>query len=379
MALEKTETSQVPGLTDDLGAYLQYMVALDGSDLFLTEGAVPTLKIEGRMQPLPMPAMAPNRVKELAYSMMTESQMRRFESDWECDLAVGVESLGRFRLNVYVQRGQVGMVVRYVKSKIPSIESLRMPAGLQKLAMLKRGLVLVVGAAGSGKSTTLAAMLDYRNAQEPGHILTIEDPIEYLHTHKKCVVDQREVGLDTHSFEEALRHAMREAPDLIMIGEIRDQLTMQHALNYAETGHLCLSTLHANNANQAIERIINFFPEGSRRQTLMDLSLNLMGVVAQRLISGINNKLVPATEIMLQSPYISDLIQKGKIDQIKEAIGKSVDLGMHTFDQSLFELYMRHDISLAQAIDNADSKTDLSLRIRLGAGKPSGPLGLAPQ
>lgn len=379
MANQKTPFAAVlpPSLTDDLGAYLQYMVAVDGSDLFLTVGAVPTVKIEGTMRAMSMAALAPSRVKELAYSMMTESQMRQFEANLECDLAVGIESLGRFRLNVYMQRGQVGMVVRYVKNQIPSIADLKMPPVLQQLALLKRGLVLVVGAAGSGKSTTLAAMLDYRNQQAPGHILTIEDPIEFSHSHKKCVVDQREVGLDTHSFDEALRHAMREAPDLIMIGEIRDRLTMQHALNYAETGHLCLSTLHANNANQAIERIINFFPEESRKQTLMDLSLNLKGVVAQRLIQGTGERLVPATEIMLQSPFISDLIQKGQIDQIKAAIGKSVEIGMHTFDQSLFELFNLHHITLAQAIDHADSKTDLSLRIRLNAGKPPETGGLA--
>jgi twitching motility protein PilU len=373
----KFETFQPPDLTDDLGAYLQYMVALEASDLFLTAGAVPTVKIEGVMRPLQLPPMGPKRVKELAYSMMTEAQMRQFEADLECDLAVGIDALGRFRLNLYVQRGEVGMVVRYVKSKIPSIADLKMPPVLRQLALLKRGLVLVVGAAGSGKSSTLAAMLDYRNEAAPGHILTIEDPIEFLHEHKKCVVDQREVGLDTHSFEDALRHAMREAPDLIMIGEIRDQLTMQQALNYAETGHLCLSTLHANNANQAIERIINFFPEFARKQTLMDLSLNLKGVVAQRLIQGVGARLVPATEIMLHSPYIADLIQKGQIDQIKEAIGKSVEIGMHTFDQALFDLFTQQEITLAQAIDNADSKTDLSLRIRLGSGKPLATTGLA--
>jgi len=373
----KLEMTRPPNLTDDLGAYLQYMVALEASDLFLTVGAVPTVKIEGAMRPLQLPALAPKRVKELAYSMMTEAQMRQFEADLECDLAVGIDALGRFRLNLYMQRGEVGMVARYVKSKIPSIAALKMPSVLRQLALLKRGLVLVVGAAGSGKSSTLAAMLDYRNEAATGHILTIEDPIEFLHEHKQCVVDQREVGLDTHSFEDALRHAMREAPDLIMIGEIRDRLTMQHALNYAETGHLCLSTLHANNANQAIERIINFFPEGARKQTLMDLSLNLKGVVAQRLIQGVAARLVPATEIMLQSPYIAELIQKGQIDQIKEAIGKSVEIGMHTFDQSLFDLFTEHEITLAQAIDNADSKTDLSLRIRLGAGKRPATTGLA--
>lgn len=364
------DNSKPPGLDDDLGAYLHYMVAMEASDLFLTTGAVPAVKIEGVMRPLPMPALPPNRVKELAYSMMTESLMRRFEADLECDFAIGIEGLGRFRLNLYVQRGQVGMVVRFVKGKIPDFAALKLPMILQKLALLKRGLVLVVGAAGCGKSSTLAAMLDYRNAAAAGHILTIEDPIEFMHEHKKCVVDQREVGLDTHSFAEALRHAMREAPDLIMIGEIRDQLTMQHALNYAETGHLCLSTLHANNANQAIERIINFFPEGGRSQTLLDLSLNLKAVVAQRLVPGITGRLVPATEIMLKSPYISELIQKGQVDQIKEAISKSTESGMHTFDQSLFELYRQRLITPAQAIEYADSKTDLSLRIRLGVGAP---------
>lgn len=368
-----------PNATDNLAAYLEYMVAVEASDLFLSVGAIPTVKIEGLMRPMAMQKLHPRRVKELAYSMMNESQMRQFEADWECDFAVGLEGLGRFRLNVFVQRGEVGMVVRYVKNKIPSIADLKMPQVLQQLILLKRGLILIVGAAGSGKSTTQAAMLDHRNSIAPGHILTVEDPIEFLHEHKLCVIDQREVGLDTHSFDEALRHAMREAPDVIMIGEIRDLGTMQHALNYAETGHLCISTLHANNANQAIERIINFFPEGAHHQALMDLSFNLKGVIAQRLIQGKGTLLVPATEVMLQSPYISDLIQKGQIDQIKEAIGKSMESGMHTFDQSLFDLYVSQEITLAQAIDNADSKTDLALRIRLNVGKPPDAAGLAIQ
>ncbi len=363
------ESVKHPALTDDLGAFLQFMVAVGGSDLFLTVGAVPTIKLEGVMNPLRLPSLPPNRVKELAYSMMNEAQMRQFETELECDLAVGIDSLGRFRLNVFLQRGHVSMVIRYVKNSIPSIASLKMPAILQKLAVIKRGLILVVGAASSGKSSTLAAMLDSRNESSPGHILTIEDPIEFLHPHKQCIVNQREVGLDTRSFEDALKHALRESPDVIMIGEIRDRKTMQHAMNYAETGHLCLSTLHSNNANQAIERIINFFPEESRKQTLLDLSLNLRAVIAQRLIHGSDDRLIPATEIMLQSPFISDLIQKGQIDQIKAAIAKSNDLGMHTFDQSLYDLYTRRYISLAQAIDYADSKTDLSLQIRLKAGK----------
>jgi twitching motility protein PilU len=353
----------------DMGHYLQFMVKSDSSDLFLTVGAPPSFKIHGLIRPLNLPLLKSGDTKALAYSVMRESQMREFESTLECDLATTVEGLGRFRFNVFMQRGEVAMVVRYITSVIPSMDELKLPPSLQALAMLKRGLVLVVGAAGSGKSTTLAAMLDHRNSTAPGHILTVEDPIEFVHGHKKSLVDQREVGLDTHSFEEALRHAMREAPDVIMIGEIRDRLTMQHAMSYAETGHLCVSTLHANNANQAIERVLNLFPEDSRRQALMDLSLNLKGVVAQRLIKGISGKLVPAVEVMLQSPYISDLILKGQADQIKAAMANSTESGMQTFDQSLYQLYTSGEITLEQAIENADSKTDLSLRVRLHSGK----------
>jgi twitching motility protein PilU len=352
----------------DMGHYLQFMVKSDSSDLFLTVGAPPSFKIHGLIRPLNLPDLKSGDTKALAYSVMRETQMREFESTLECDLATTVEGLGRFRFNVFMQRGEVAMVVRYITSVIPSMDELKLPPSLRALAMLKRGLVLVVGAAGSGKSTTLAAMLDHRNSTQAGHILTVEDPIEFVHRHKKSLVDQREVGLDTHSFEEALRHAMREAPDVIMIGEIRDRLTMQHAMSYAETGHLCMSTLHANNANQAIERVLNLFPEDSRRQVLMDLSLNLKGVVAQRLIKGISGKLVPAVEVMLQSPYIADLILKGQSDQIKEAMANSTESGMQTFDQSLYQLYTAGEITLEQAIENADSKTDLSLRVRLHSG-----------
>jgi twitching motility protein PilU len=354
---------------NDIGRHLQFMVQSGASDLFLTVGAPPSVKIHGVIRPINLPVLKPSDAKSLAYSVMRESQMREFESSLECDLATTIDGLGRFRFNIFMQRGEVAMVVRYITSTIPSIDELKLPPALMGLSMLKRGLVLIVGAAGSGKSTTLAAMLDYRNSTVPGHILTVEDPIEFVHHHKQSLVDQREVGLDTHSFEEALRHAMREAPDVIMIGEIRDHLTMQHAMSYAETGHLCVSTLHANNANQAIERVLNLFPENSRRQALMDLSLNLKGVVAQRLIKGTSGKLVPAVEVMLQSPYISDLILKGQVDQIKAAIAKSNELGMQTFDQSLYKLYTAGYITLEQAIENADSKTDLSLRVRLTSGK----------
>ena len=354
---------------EDLGHYLSAMVAHAASDLFLSSGTPAAVKVQGVVRRLQEAPLSAERIKRLAYSVMRESQIREFEASLECDLAIAIEGLGRFRVNVYRQRGDVAVVVRHINANIPSLESLKVPPVLSKLAMLKRGLVLVVGAAGSGKSTTLAAMLDHRNRYAAGHILTVEDPMEFEHAHGKSIVDQREVGLDTQSFEEALRHAMREAPDVIMIGEIRDRETMQHAMAYAETGHLCVSTLHANNANQAIQRILNFFPETAHRQVLMDLSLNLKGVVGQRLIRGAADKLVPAVEVMLLSPYIADLIQKGQTDDIKEAMAKSNELGMCTFDQSLYALYERGDLTAEQAIDNADSRTDLSLRIRLQHGQ----------
>ncbi len=359
----------LPAPEDDLGHYLSAMVAHAASDLFLSSGASAAVKVQGVVRRLQEAPLSAERIKRLAYSVMRESQIREFESSLECDLAIAIEGLGRFRVNVYRQRGDVAVVVRHINARIPSLEQLKLPPVLRKLALLKRGLVLVVGAAGSGKSTTLAAMLDHRNHNAAGHILTVEDPMEFEHAHGTCIVDQREVGLDTQSFEEALRHAMREAPDVIMIGEIRDRETMQHAMAYAETGHLCVSTLHANNANQAIQRILNFFPETAHRQVLMDLSLNLKGVVGQRLIRSAAERLVPAVEVMLLSPYIADLIQKGQIDDIKEAMAKSNELGMCTFDQSLYALYERGDLIAEQAIENADSRTDLSLRIRLQHGQ----------
>lgn len=353
---------------DDLGHYLALMVAHGASDLFLSSDAAPGLKIQGQIKRLPEAPLTATRIKTLAYSVMREAQIRQFEAELECDLAIAMDRLGRFRVNVYRQRGDVAVVVRHINSQIPSMQALGLPPVLKTLAMLKRGLVLVVGAAGSGKSTTLAALLDYRNEMASGHILTVEDPMEFEHQHKKSIIDQREVGLDTLSFDEALRHAMREAPDVIMIGEIRDKGTMQHAMAYAETGHLCVSTLHANNANQAIQRILNFFPETAHHQILMDLSLNLKGVIGQRLLRGKSGQLVPAVEVMLLSPYIADLIQKGQTDEIKSAIAKSAEVGMMTFDQSLYALYEKGDITQEQAIEQADSKTDLSLRIRLAAG-----------
>ena len=352
----------------EIFSFLNLMVEKAGSDLFFSVGAPVNLKIEGITHPLKMPALRPGQVKQLTYSVMNERQISEFEAKMEMNLSISAENLGRFRVNVFVQRGETGMVIRYIKNKIPPLAALGLPPVLEKLVMRKRGLVLVTGATGSGKSTTLASMLNYRNENATGHILTIEDPLEFLHAHKLSVVDQREVGIDTHSYEEALKNALREAPDVIMIGEIRDRNTMKQAIAYAETGHLCLSTLHANNANQAMERVINFFPEEAHRQRLVDLGLNLAGVVSQRLIPGLHEKLVPAVEVMLNSSYISDLIAKGEFSGIKEAMARSTEIGMCTFDQALYQLYTEDRISLDEALHNADSRTDLALRIRLAAG-----------
>lgn len=356
-------------IDNELGHHLAQMVAQGASDLFLSAGCAPTLKVQGQTFRLPLPVLSGEETRRLAYSVMSETQIRDFESSLECDLAIALPQLGRFRVNVYRQRGDVAAVVRHVSARIPSIESLKLPGILRELSLLERGLVLVVGAAGSGKSTTLAAMLDHRNHHGSGHILTVEDPMEFEHGHGSCIVDQREVGLDTRSFDEALRHAMREAPDVIMIGEIRDRDTMKHALTYAETGHLCVSTLHANNANQAIQRILSFFPETAHRQVLLDLSLNLRGVVGQRLIRGARNRLVPAVEVMLHSPYVAELILKGQTGDLKDVMARSNELGMCTFDQSLYDLVLRGELSAEQAIEQADSRTDLSLRIRLHGGR----------
>lgn len=355
---------------------LAQMVHAGASDLFLTVGAPPTLKRQGVFTPIGAVALSAQDVRDQAYSIMRKAQIEEFESRLECDLAFQTGQTDRFRVNVHLQRGQVGMVVRYVSPSIPSLDALGLPPVLKQLAFLKGGLVLAVGAAGSGKSTTLASLLDYRNEHTAGHILTIEDPIEYLHAHKKALVTQREVGLDTLSYDEALRHAMREAPDVIMIGEIRDRLTLQHALHYAESGHLCVSTLHASNASQAVQRILNFFPEDAHNQLLMDLSLNLKAVVAQRLLKGVRGQLVPAVEVMLLSHYVSDLIQKGQIEGLKTAMERSGEVGMCSFDQSIFALFERGEITQAEAIANADNKTDVTLRMRLAAGASLGVEGM---
>jgi len=363
--------AQIPTGDSRLLAYLAQMAREGASDLFLTAGAPPTLKRQGGFTAIAADALAAEEVRRLAYSLMREAQVAEFEARMECDLSFQMQ-VHRYRVNVHLQRGQVGMVVRYVSPRIPSLDELGMPPVLKQLAFLKGGLVLTTGAAGAGKTTTLAALLNHRNENAAGHILTVEDPIEYLHTHKQSLVTQREVGLDTLSYDEALRHAMREAPNVIMIGEIRDRLTMQHALHYAESGHLCVSTLHAHNAYQAVQRILNFFSEDAHRQLLMDLSLNLKAVVAQRLIQGTQGHLVPAVEVMLQTEYVSDLIQKGQIDGLKTAMERSGEAGMCTFDQALFALYQRGAISKAEAVAHADNKTDITLRMRLASGASLG-------
>jgi twitching motility protein PilU len=349
----------------DIVPYLKLMVQKNGSDVFFSTGTQVHLKTEGKTLPIAGSQMERGQVRQLAYSIMKEDQIKEFEATMECNLAISVSGLGRFRVNVFRQRGDVAMVIRYIKAEIPSPEKLNLPPILKDLIMLPRGLILVVGATGSGKSTTLASMIEHRNLNTTGHILTIEDPIEFVYSHKKSVVDQREVGLDTMSYKSALKNAMREAPDVILIGEIRDADTMSHAIAYAETGHLCLSTLHANNSNQALDRVVNFFPDTAHRQLYMDMSLNLKAIVSQRLVRGTSGQRVPAVEIMLQTSYISELIQKGEIHTIKEAMEQGTERGMQTFDQALYKLYKAGKIDLEEALRNADSRNNLSLRIRL--------------
>jgi twitching motility protein PilU len=349
----------------DITSYLKIMVDHDASDLFFSVGTPVNVKIEGQTKSIGTEPLSAQEVHTLAYSIMNDDQVASYESNLELNMAISINELGRFRVNAYRQRGETAMVIRYIKNKIPSIESLGLPIILEKLIMEKQGLILVVGATGSGKSTTLASMINYRNENKHGHILTIEDPIEFVHAHKKSVVDQREVGLDTHSYEEALKNALREAPDVIVIGEIRDHETMRHAIHFAETGHVCLSTLHANNSNQTLERIINFFPDTAHHGLLMDLSQHLRAIISQRLIHGLNDKRVAAVEIMLNTPYISELIEEEKIDEIKDIMQKAELDGMQTFDQSLYKLFKESKISMDDALKNADSHNNLRLRLRL--------------
>ncbi len=345
---------------------LRMMVQKEGSDLFITAGAVPSMKVNGKMTPLSNQSLSPQHTQVLVRSIMNDRQMAEFDSTQECNFAISLPGVSRFRVNAFTQRGSVGVVLRVIRSDIPEFADLDLPPVLQDVAMTSRGLVIFVGATGSGKSTSLAAMVGYRNENSKGHIITIEDPIEFIHNHRNCIVTQREIGVDTESYEVALKNTLRQAPDVILIGEIRDRETMDYAIAFAETGHLCLSTLHANSTNQALDRIINFFPEERRAQLLMDLSLNLKGIISQRLIPSADRQgRVPAVEVMLNTPLMSDLIFKGNVHEIKELISKSNELGMQTFDQALFNLFESGQISYEDALRNADSLNDLRLRIKL--------------
>jgi twitching motility protein PilU len=345
--------------------YLKYMVIKDASDLYLTMGAPPMVRLQGIMQPVESTAMSDDRLHKIALSLMDEDKRRAFQENPEMNLAVSEDGIGRFRVNIFMQRNHIGMVVRAIKTEIPAWEGLGLPPILTRLVMQKRGLVLFVGGTGSGKSTSLASLIDFRNTNSAGHIITIEDPIEFVHRHKKSIVNQREVGIDTVSYTEALQNTLRQAPDVILIGEIRARETMEHAIAFAETGHLCLSTLHANNANQALDRIINFFPEEKRNQLLMDLSLNIRGIVSQRLIPTVDGKRTVAVEVLLGTPMICDLILKGEVHKIKEIMEKSENIGMQTFDGALYKLYKAGRITLEEALRNADSQNNLRLRISL--------------
>jgi len=350
---------------------LRLMVQKNGSDLFITAGAVPSMKVDGTMTPLSNQSLSPQHTQVLVGSIMNDKQRAEFDETQECNFAISLPGVSRFRVNAFTQRGSVGIVLRVIRSEIPKLEDLNLPSVLKDISMTKRGLVIFVGATGSGKSTSLAAMVGYRNENSFGHIITIEDPIEFVHNHKNCIVTQREVGVDTDNYEIALKNTLRQAPDVILIGEIRDRETMDHAIAFAETGHLCLSTLHANSTNQALDRIINFFPEDRRQQLLMDLSLNLKSLISQRLIpTASGDGRIAAIEIMINSPLMSDLIFKGQVHDIKELIAKSNELGMQTFDQALFDLYENGQIKYEDALRNADSVNDLRLRIKL-EGKES--------
>jgi twitching motility protein PilU len=342
------------------------MISQKASDLFVTAGFPPAFKVDGKMTPVSNQILSPQHTQELARSIMNDRQAAEFEATHECNFAISPPGIGRFRVNVFMQQQRVGMVLRTITTKIPSFEELRLPDVLKEVTLTKRGLVILVGGTGSGKSSTLAAMIGYRNFNSQGHIITIEDPVEYVHEHQKCIITHREVGVDTDNWHNALKNTLRQAPDVILIGEIRDRETMEYAVAFAETGHLCMATLHANSANQALDRIINFFPEERREQLLMDLSLNVKALISQRLIPKKDSKgRAAAFEILLNSPLISDLIFKGEVHQIKEVMGKSREIGMQTFDQALYDLHEAGMISYEEALKNADSVNDLRLRIKL--------------
>ena len=352
--------------------WLKLLSTKNGSDLYLSTGAPPCAKFEGQLKPIASEIMQPGEIKKIAYEIMDTTQQAEFEKELEMNLATSVSGYGRFRVNIFIQRNEVGIVARNIVADIPSWQSLRLPSILTEVMMRKRGLVLFVGATGSGKSTSLAALIDYRNSNSSGHIVTIEDPIEYVHSHKKSIVNQREVGVDTRSWHNALKNTLRQAPDVILIGEIRDRETMEHAIAFAETGHLCISTLHANNANQALDRIINFFPDERRTQLLMDLSLNIQAFVSQRLIPTVDGKRCAAIEIMLGTPLIAELILRGEIDGVKEVMTKSENIGMKTFDTALLELYQEGLISEDEAVRNSDSPNNVRLKIKFAKEAAAG-------
>jgi twitching motility protein PilU len=359
------ERDQASRFLNDL---LRLMVGKNGSDLFLTAEFPPAFKIDGRVTPVSTVPLSSQHTIELARALMNDRQSAEFEARKEVNFAISPTGIGRFRVNAFMQMGRVGIVLRTIKSQIPTFEQLRLPPVMRDLAMTKRGLIIVVGATGSGKSNTLAALIGHRNENSAGHIVTIEDPVEFVHPHRNCIVTHREIGVDTESWEVALRNTLRQAPDVIMIGEIRDRQTMEHAVAFSETGHLCLATLHSNSANQALDRIINFFPEDRRQQLLMDLSLNLKAIVSQRLIpmtGGVGR--VPAVEVMLNSPLIAELVFKGEVGLIKDIMKKSREVGMQTFDQHLFQLYEEGLIVYEDALRNADSVNDLRLNIKLNS------------
>ena len=351
-------------MTTDVRLLLKEMVDRGGSDLYVTAESPGVVRIEGTNHVLPGEPLTPTEVEALANSLMTERQRAVFEEQMEMNVGITSSRLGRFRVNVFRQRGSVGIVVRQIKTEIPTIDELGLPSILKEIGLTKRGLVLVTGATGSGKSTTLAAMIDHRNATTPGHIITVEDPIEFIHEHKLCLITQREIGFDTHSYENALKNTLRQAPDVILIGEVRDRETMEAAITFADTGHLCLATLHSNNANQAIERIMNFFPIERHAEIYLQLSMNLRAIVSQRLVPGVDGKRVAALEILIDTPYVRDLIKKGEIDTIKEAMERSTLEGGQTFDQALFQLYKEGRINAEQALANADSANNLRIQMK---------------
>ncbi len=347
---------------------LRLMVSRGGSDLFLTAEFPPAIKVDGKVTKVSPQPLTPGHTLALARSVMNDKQAAEFERTKECNFAISPSGVGRFRVNAFVQQGHVGMVMRIIPQVVPTIDTMRLPQVLKEVSSTKRGLVILVGATGSGKSTTLAAMVDHRNESTHGHIITLEDPVEFVHPHKNCIVTQREIGIDTDDWGIALKNTLRQAPDVILMGEIRDREAMEHAVQFAETGHLCMATLHANSANQALDRIINFFPEERRPQLLMDLSLNLKALVSQRLMPRQQGKgRVAAVEILLNTPLIADLIFKGEVGEIKEIIKKSRELGMQTFDQALFDLFEGNDITYEDALRNADSVNDLRLQIKLNS------------